>query len=181
MSVWEENLPPWCMVLCSFCLFLVGKSLKSVCFLPKMDKNKISLLPWRERISEFFNTRSLHWGQMSFIPQTLRKIWEIACPWVGQSRKYWLLMTFTPSTRYCTVRRVRHSRPFAIPQLSPKFALKRLLLHWKTQELRRLRPLDPHQGIFPWTPRRKALARCALRFFALLLKRFLINGAPSHP
>ena len=48
------------------------------------------------------------------------------------------LMTFTPSTRYCTVRRVRHSPSFAIPQLSPKFALKMLLLHWKTQELRGL-------------------------------------------
>ena len=39
-------------------------------------------------------------------------------------------------------------------------------------------PLDPAQGLFPWTPRRKALARCALRFFALCSSA---SSSMGHP
>ena len=54
-----------------------------------------------------------------------------------------------------------------------------------------LRPLDPHQGLCPWTtpgPLSGPLdptpqGSCALRvsIFCTLRKHFLINGAPSHP
>ena len=79
---------------------------------------------------------------------------------------------------------------------------KMFLLHWKTQQFPAVSPLDPTEALkrAPWTPSRKAHARCALRcflgfwvlfcflflfcffsFFFLLFKRFLINGAPIHP
>ena len=59
------------------------------------------------------------------------------------------------------------------------------------RSFRGLRPLDPHQGLCPWIPPgplsgpldptpQGSRALCA-SIFSTLRKRFLINGAPSHP
>ena len=42
-----------------------------------------------------------------------------------------------------------------------------------------LRPLDPHQGLCPWTPHHKAHARCALRLFALCASASWSMGHPT--
>ena len=49
----------------------------------------------------FLNAISFTGDQMSLTSQTLNEIWEIACPWVCQPRKNWLLQNSCRSSCRC--------------------------------------------------------------------------------
>ena len=55
-----------------------------------------------------------------------------------------------------------------------------LFLLWKTRDLQGVPPLDPRPGTFPLDPTPQGSRTVRASIFCTLLKRFLINGAPSH-